>query len=250
MFNIKKHKTKKVQPFFEADCYKYSTKKVLFFSPYALAKLKFICGIKALEVGGYGITKANNPLHIVDFALVKQKVSMAFVSFDPEGIADYFEDQVILKRKPEQFARIWIHTHPGGLSSRPSPTDEITFKDAFGICDWSVMLIMSQGHGTYARLHRQSVKKDVFLRVINKKSKSSFGKFEKTWTLEYEDKVEEEVYSYMPGLAFTPYNPDPILEEDLNIKDDPVLVATMSDEDVAEEVKAMEIDPSFWKFHN
>jgi hypothetical protein len=52
---------------------------------------------------------------------------------------------------PAQFARIWLHTHPGS-SAQPSTTDEQTFERVFGRCDWSVMFILSRSGGTYARL--------------------------------------------------------------------------------------------------
>jgi hypothetical protein len=66
-------------------------------------------------------------------------------------VADFFEAQVDKGRKPEQFARIWLHTHPGD-SPTPSGTDEHTFMDVFGRCDWAVMFVLAQGGKTYARL--------------------------------------------------------------------------------------------------
>ena len=53
---------------------------------------------------------------------------------------NYYEDQVEDGRVPEQFARIWLHSHPGD-SSEPICTDENTFATVFGSCDWSVMFI-------------------------------------------------------------------------------------------------------------
>jgi hypothetical protein len=69
-----------------------------------------------------------------------------------ESVGDFFEDQVEAKRKPEQFARIWLHTHPGDSPS-PSMTDEETFKRVFGNCDWSIMCIIAQNGSSFARLH-------------------------------------------------------------------------------------------------
>jgi len=73
------------------------------------------------------------------------------VAFDDQAVADYFDDQIDIGRTPEQFARIWIHTHPGD-SPEPSSTDEETFARVFGRSDWSVMFILAQGGQTYARL--------------------------------------------------------------------------------------------------
>jgi len=121
------------------------------FSPTAWAKLVFLRDITDNEVGGFGITEADDLLFVTDFVLVKQKVTAVSVSFDDEAVADLFEDQVEAGRKPEQFARIWLHTHPG-TSPQPSCTDESTFQRVFGSCDWSIMAIVAQDSSTYARL--------------------------------------------------------------------------------------------------
>jgi len=103
------------------------------------------------EVGGFGITEAEDLLFVTDFTLVKQKVTAVSVSFEDESVANYFADQVEAGRKPEQFARVWLHSHPGS-SPEPSMTDEQTFARVFGSCDWSVMCIVAQDSGTFARL--------------------------------------------------------------------------------------------------
>ena len=54
-------------------------------------------------------------------------------------------------RKPEQFARIWVHTHPGN-SPQPSSVDQETFTRVFGKADWAVMIIVAQSSRTYAQL--------------------------------------------------------------------------------------------------
>jgi proteasome lid subunit RPN8/RPN11 len=121
------------------------------FSPTAWAKLVFLRDITDNEVGGFGITEADDLLFVTDFALVKQKVTSVSVSFDDNAVADFFEDQVEAGRRPEQFARVWLHTHPGN-SPQPSGTDESTFQRVFGSCDWSIMAIVAQDGSTYARL--------------------------------------------------------------------------------------------------
>ena len=54
-------------------------------------------------------------------------------------------------RKPEQFFRVWVHTHPGD-SPNPSGTDEETFQRVFGKCEWAVMCIVAEEGKVYARL--------------------------------------------------------------------------------------------------
>lgn len=122
------------------------------FSPTAWAKLVFMRDITDNEIGGFGITKPDDLLFVTDLVLVRQKVTVVSVSFEDSSVADFFEQQVELKRKPEQFARIWLHTHPGD-SPNPSMTDEETFDRVFGSCDWSVMFILAQDGSSYARLH-------------------------------------------------------------------------------------------------
>ena len=73
------------------------------------------------------------------------------MAFDDAGVADHFDRQVDAGRSPEEFARIWLHTHPGH-SPEPSPTDEQTFARVFGSCDWAVMGILARGGASYARL--------------------------------------------------------------------------------------------------
>jgi hypothetical protein len=121
------------------------------FSPYAWAKLMFMRDFRDCEMGAFGITRADDLLLIEDIVLVKQKVSWVTVSFDDGSVADFFDQQVDCGRKPEQFARVWLHTHPGD-SPVPSTTDEETFSRVFGKCDWSVMFIIDQNDNTYARL--------------------------------------------------------------------------------------------------
>ncbi len=124
---------------------------MLRFSPTAWAKLLFMRDVTDNEVGGFGVTDADDLLFVTDFVLVKQKVTPVSVSFDDEAVADYFEDQVEISRQPEQFARIWLHSHPGD-SPEPSYTDEQTFARVFGSCDWAIMFIVAQDGKTFARL--------------------------------------------------------------------------------------------------
>ena len=70
------------------------TRPVLQFSPYAWAKLQWFCHHGDSEIGGFGVTAADDLLSIQDFQTVRQRVSSVSVSFDDEAVADFFEDQV------------------------------------------------------------------------------------------------------------------------------------------------------------
>ena len=121
------------------------------FSPTAWAKLLFLRDQSEDEVGGFGIAAADDLLYIQDFVTVRQEVSPVSVKFDDEAVSRFFDTQVDLGRKPEQFARVWLHSHPGD-SPEPSSVDEDTFKRVFGNCQWAIMAIVARDGSTYARV--------------------------------------------------------------------------------------------------
>ena len=122
------------------------------FSPTAWAKLLYFRDKSDNEVGGFGITDPDDLLFVKEFVTVKQEVTAVSVKFDDEAVANFFEDQVDLGRKPEQFARIWLHSHPGN-SPEPSIIDEETFERVFGNCQWAVLFVVAQDNKTYAKLN-------------------------------------------------------------------------------------------------
>jgi proteasome lid subunit RPN8/RPN11 len=124
---------------------------VLRFSPVAWAKLEYFCHRGDCEVGGFAISNPNDLLAIEDFATLKQRTTAVSVVFDDAAVGDYFEAQVDAGRTPEQFARIWLHTHPGNCP-QPSMTDELTFDRVFGNASWAVMFILARGGQCYCRL--------------------------------------------------------------------------------------------------
>ncbi|MEX2213243.1 MAG: hypothetical protein WD768_03895 [Phycisphaeraceae bacterium] len=121
------------------------------FSPYAWAKLLAFRDYGSTEIAGFGIAASDDPLLIEDFITVRQRCSSVTVAMDDQAVADFFDKQVDQGRKPEQFLRVWLHTHPG-TSAQPSGVDEETFERVFGKCDWAVMAILARGGQTYARL--------------------------------------------------------------------------------------------------
>jgi hypothetical protein len=121
------------------------------FSPRAWAKLLFLRDLGPTEVGGFGVSSAADLLYVDDVVLIRQDCSPVTVAFDDDDVAEYFDRQIDADRRPEQFARIWIHTHPG-TSAEPSSVDEETFARVFGRSDWAVMAILARGGQSYARL--------------------------------------------------------------------------------------------------
>jgi len=102
-------------------------------------------------VGGFGISAAEDLFYIEDILLVRQVCTAASVAFADASVADFFDWQVDRGLKPEQFGRIWLHTHPGNCPE-PSWMDEDTFGRVFGAADWAVMFILARGGQSYARL--------------------------------------------------------------------------------------------------
>ena len=121
------------------------------FSPTAWAKLLYFRDKSENEIGGFGISDPEDLLFVREFVTVKQEVDLVSVKFDDSAVADFFDNQVDLGRKPEQFARIWLHSHPGS-SPAPSVIDEDTFDRVFGRCQWAVLFVVAQDNRTYAKL--------------------------------------------------------------------------------------------------
>jgi len=124
---------------------------VLRFSPTSWAKLVYFRDKSDNEVGGFAVSDPDDLLFVREFVTVKQEVTCVSVKFDDSAVADFFDAQVDLGRKPEQFARIWLHSHPGD-SPEPSAVDEETFQRVFGHCQWAVLFVVAQDNNAYARL--------------------------------------------------------------------------------------------------
>lgn len=160
------------------------------FSPTAWAKLLYFRDKSDNEVGGFGITAPDDLLCVREFVTVKQEVTAISVKFDDEAVADFFETQVDLGRKPEQFARIWLHTHPAD-SAAPSIIDEETFARVFGGCQWAVMFVVAQDNKTYAKLSFNVGPGGQVLIPVRIDYAHDFGPSEqKAWDAEYEANIK------------------------------------------------------------
>ena len=170
------------------------------FTASAWAKLLYLRDYGPTEVGGFGICP-NHPLLVEDIRLVNQSCTYTTVSFDDESVADFFEDQVAEGLTPEQFARVWIHTHPGS-SAEPSFTDEETFTRVFRQSNWAVMAILACGGESYARLRLNGDHKLDLLAEVEVVFDQEFAgtQFEQ-WEDEYLSNVVE-----CDGFAYEPWD--------------------------------------------
>ena len=161
------------------------------FSPTAWAKLLFLRDYGDTEVGGFGITIPGDLLYVENVMLVRQSCTGISVAFDDESVADFFDRQVDASRKIEQFARLWVHTHPGDCP-QPSMTDEMTFSRVFGKNDWAVMFILAEGGQSYARLQFSvGPGGSMMLPVIVDYSRPFAGSDYGVWEQEYQANVNE-----------------------------------------------------------
>jgi len=184
---------------------------MLRFSPTAWAKLLFLRDLGPTEVGGFGITESEDLLFVNDFVLVEQRCTETFTSLDDVAVAEFFEQQVDLGRQPQEFGRIWIHTHPGSCP-QPSPTDHRTFQRVFGGCDWAVMFILARGGETFADLHwRQGGPARIPLDVEIDFSVPFAESDHVAWSEEYATNVQPECWA--TASHFGPGQPSPSASE-------------------------------------
>jgi hypothetical protein len=142
------------------------------------------------EVGGFAVAPADELLYVENVRLVRQSCSWASVAFEDESVADFFDTQVDAGRRPEQFARIWVHTHPGDCP-QPSITDEETFDRVFGRSDWAVMFILARNGRSYARLRfNVGPRADVEIPVTIDYSRPFCGCDLEAWEQEYVANVQ------------------------------------------------------------
>ena len=157
------------------------------------AKLLYLRDLGETELGGFGITAADDLLLVEDVRLVRQVSTGVSVAFEDEAVADFFDQQVDRDLRPAQFARIWVHTHPGGWPE-PSITDEETFPKVFGRTDCAVMFILARGGQSYARLRfHVGPGADVELPVQVDYGRPFAASDHQAWKAEYEASVREPI---------------------------------------------------------
>lgn len=121
------------------------------FSPTAWAKLLYLRDRGPTEIAAFGISPSNDPLLVIELCLAPQQCTAVTTEFLDDAVADFFDAQVDRGLRPANFARLWIHTHPGD-SPLPSTVDERTFARVFSAADFAVMAIIARGGQSYARL--------------------------------------------------------------------------------------------------
>ncbi len=179
-------------------------------SPTAWAKLLFLRDLGDTEVGGFGIAAADDLLYVEDVQLVRQECTAVSVVFDDEAVADFFDRQVDRGLRPEQFARVWVHSHPGHCAE-PSIVDEETFSRVFGKSDWAVMFILARGGQTCAELSFHiGPGGSTLIPVSVDYSRPFAGSDQPGWKREYQANVQifSAPLTVEQGITFAPAEPD------------------------------------------
>lgn len=182
------------------------------FLPTAWSKLLYLRDRGGTEVGGFGISHPDDLLLVEDVRLVRQSCTAVSVQFEDAAVADFFDEQIDQGRHPAQFARLWLHTHPGD-SPQPSATDEETFARCFGRTDWSVMFILACGGQTYVRLQFNAGPGGSQVIPSSVDYNRSFPATDhRAWDREYDENVASSLDS-QGGWRFDPWDsPDEFLD--------------------------------------
>lgn len=171
----------------------------LLLSPYAWAKMLYMRDKGDTEISGFGIADPDNLLKIVDFITVKQTASCATFEMEDDGVSDFALNMVEKGLKPEQFMRVWLHTHPGNFCT-PSGTDEECFNRWFGGCDWAVMCILAKDDKMSARLRfNTGPRAEIELPVKVDYDMDFPASDRESWEEEYKANIEKEVYTVTYG---------------------------------------------------
>lgn len=155
----------------------------LVFSWTAWSKLLAMLNFGDTEVGGFGITRKTDPLYVEEFQLLPQVSSVASVEFFEGDIQKFTWDMIDRNLDPENYFRVWIHTHPG-QSPTPSGTDEETWRKVMGQAPWAVMFILAKGGSIYCRHRRGNVETVIPVQV-------DYSTAPNEWWSEYFDCVDE-----------------------------------------------------------
>jgi len=180
---------------------------VLRFSPKAWAKFQWFRDRGDTEISGFGISKKEEPLYVMDFLTVLQKATSASIELDDVALNNFLKEMVETKGyHPSEVLRIWLHTHPG-TSASPSGTDMDTFRNVFGGADWALMVILAKGGECKAKVRfnvgpaceielKTSVDLNPPFDGINQEDYEA-------WEKEYDENIRVRSYSYAGGSQYS-----------------------------------------------
>lgn len=101
------------------------------------------------EIACLLIRHPEDELLIEDLAVIAQENSGSTVDFKDAALAEYFDAE---DHDPTIHRVGWIHSHPKGMGSHPSGTDQATFDAHFAAQPYAFMVIHSDKDGTVAHM--------------------------------------------------------------------------------------------------
>lgn len=168
-------------------------------SPLAALHWQFLAHAVKTEATAFGITNENDGLLVESLWVPKQECSVVTTETDDGEFNEMAEWAYDNQIAPHRIGKIWLHTHPG-TSPTPSGTDEKTFIEKFGNCDWTVMGILAKGGDNYARVKFKAGGGHSFqIPIITMweelhKSLPNLADLSEKWTEEVKEKIRERVW--------------------------------------------------------
>lgn len=182
-------------------------------SRYSWDKIKYLQEVKSKgnEIFFFAVSSEDDCLFVEDVIMTEQENSTARVEVTDEGIAKYVGD--CMKKygtNSDRYMRVWIHTHPSGVTSASSHDEQI-WKDIFGACPWSIMLVLPKGGDPYCRLRvRVFEKYHIDTKIDVEVSKyAHWHKYLAEWEKEADENMKEKSWqnNYCGGYSnYSGYN--------------------------------------------
>ena len=161
------------------------------------------------EISCFGVAfSQDNLLRVNELYLPKQIVTPSHTDPTEEGIATMYDELGQAKFPPNQFARIWIHTHTFTAPNKtgislPSPVDFNTCREVFTGCDWFIMLIKGGEEFTCYLYLLGALPVRLVLKVIVDYTDPGFpNKIINDWTTTFNEQVEEEPKKTWNGVSY------------------------------------------------
>lgn len=181
-------------------------KPTLAISPTAWAKLMYQSSLTEKELGGFGISDAQDPLWMVDFELVEQSVTGVSVDLEDSAVAQFLADKVKQGYQPWQVCRLYIHTHPfASTVPSPSGTDKDTFHRCFKEGTWAIMMIVGGNGDCYTRIKTNGYPGCwMGMGVMIDWARPFPASNQDQWKREFDDRVREKVWLPTTTEGFFP----------------------------------------------
>lgn len=189
------------------------------FTPYAWSKLLYLRDKGNTEVSFFAVSRKESLDVVEDLFMPFQYGEWATTEFVEEKLPLFFDSMVDAGYHPEEFARIWCHTHPG-TSASPSGKDESTFSSEFAGPNWAIMFIVGKEGATTCRLRYkchpdlnhilpEGSSQELSVQIAwGKNSKEISDTVRASWDAEYSERLLRKSYKSPIGFYQNAYTAD------------------------------------------